>query len=1104
MAILLFLFIISIGLATFIENSYDTITARVVIFNAKWFELILVLLVINFTNNIRRYNLFSKKKWTMLTIHIGFIVVILGAGVTRYFGYEGVMLIPENKSVSNIFSSDPYFQIFAHNEKQQFTFSDKLFFTPLTDNHFSYDFDFPENKKVVVELQEYIPHAEQVLETNVADGGKLLELVFPGREKVYIKDGQSIKKGQSWISYNNNDKTDAIRFFEDENGFYIFSPFDVIRTDMAMLSVEDRQKSMSDIPMDTLQRDSLHLIGLRNLINIGGTQIMISEIHSKAKLEIRSTINEDVNEDGKLNSFDEDLNQNGKLDFDEDYNGNGTLDTNVNEDANKNGKLDYVNEDLPDAIKLSLALNDQSKDVVIYGGAGLQPKPTMVELGGWFFQLAYGAKSIDLPFQIFLKDFRLLKYPGSQSPSSYESDIAIIDTLIKKNDEYNLFMNNVVDYDGYRFFQSSYDWSEEQNKSAGKDPDITILSVNHDFWGTWLTYFGYLLLAIGFLSTLLNKNSRFLKVRKQIIKMRKNRLVTALLLFLLTSSSVLAQNYQPVEIKHADSFGELLVQSYEGRIQPIHSLAYDVFHKVSKKDQFSIGDSIQLDAMQVFVDFMIDSEFWSKQKLIYVKAGTGVADSLGITGKYASVKDFVNEKGEEKLLNQLNISFNKKDLNKNVFDKELIKVNERFNILVQLMYGSIITIFPIKDDAKNKWVSWNHESSNIPINMSNNHSESGITLSKIWVTYLNDLANAKQTGDYSSASNMLGTLKSIQTLRANKEILPEKALIDLEIGYNKKNIFKSLKNNYGYLAILLLLFSFIDALINNRKSSLFKILNSFLWLLIILLGFTFIYHTYGLGLRWIITDHAPWSNGYEALTFIAWGSVLAGFLFVRNSKITLAATALLAFFILMTAGHSSFDPQLTNLQPVLKSYWLMIHVACITISYGFLGLGFVLGLINLFTFLFKNKSNAKRLSPIIGELTYINEMTLTIGLVLATIGTFLGGIWANESWGRYWGWDAKETWALVIVLTYAIILHFRLIPGMRSKYIFNVASVLGFSSVLMTFIGVNYYLSKGLHSYARGDTPVFPMWAWGTIIFVFLLIIFVGLKERRFNRLNIK
>jgi cytochrome c-type biogenesis protein CcsB len=295
-----------------------------------------------------------------------------------------------------------------------------------------------------------------------------------------------------------------------------------------------------------------------------------------------------------------------------------------------------------------------------------------------------------------------------------------------------------------------------------------------------------------------------------------------------------------------------------------------------------------------------------------------------------------------------------------------------------------------------------------------------------------------------------------------------------------------------------LIFSFWNAL-SKKQNVLNTIVKYILWILIVLLFLVFFMHTYALALRWYITGHAPWSNGYEALTFIAWGGVLAGFLFIRSSRITLAGTALLAFFTLMTAGHSSFDPQLTDLQPVLKSYWLVIHVACITISYGFLGLGFILGLINVINYIFLKPRN-KNLKMIISELTYVNEMTLTIGLALATIGTFLGGIWANESWGRYWGWDAKETWALVIVLTYAIVLHFRLIPGLKSKFTFNVASVLAFSSVLMTFIGVNYYLSKGLHSYARGETPVFPIWAWITIFSIFGLIILGWYNKRRLNK----
>jgi ABC-type transport system involved in cytochrome c biogenesis permease subunit len=132
----------------------------------------------------------------------------------------------------------------------------------------------------------------------------------------------------------------------------------------------------------------------------------------------------------------------------------------------------------------------------------------------------------------------------------------------------------------------------------------------------------------------------------------------------------------------------------------------------------------------------------------------------------------------------------------------------------------------------------------------------------------------------------------------------------------------------------------------------------------------------------------------------------------------------------------------------------------------------------------------------IKELTHINEINITIGLLLATLGTFLGGIWANESWGRYWGWDAKETWALVIVLAYTIILHFRLVPKMKSMFVFNVGAVLSFSTVLMTFFGVNYYLSKGLHSYASGEIPIFPQWAWISIFSIIMLMIFAGWRDR--------
>jgi cytochrome c-type biogenesis protein CcsB len=558
-----------------------------------------------------------------------------------------------------------------------------------------------------------------------------------------------------------------------------------------------------------------------------------------------------------------------------------------------------------------------------------------------------------------------------------------------------------------------------------------------------------------------------------------------------------AYKYQPIPKEQADSMGILLVQTYDGRIEPTHTLAYDIFHKISKENDFTTSDHISVNPMQIFIDMILDKPYWLEEKIIYIKKGTGVADSLGIEGKYASVRDFFNLDGTEKLKELVQTSFAKKDVEKNVFDKEVIKANERMNIVLQTMNGAFLKIFPIAGSLDNKWVDWMDPYAEKPIDTTDQHL-ANISLSRLFRSYIIDLGEAKKTNNYETAQSLLNFIKAYQIKTASAKLLLNKNQIKREISYNHSNLFVKVKNYYGYLSVLLLVFSFWNAL-SKKKNLLNKIIKYILWGLIVLLMVVFGMHTYALALRWYITEHAPWSNGYEALTFIAWGGVLAGFLFIRSSRITLAGTALLAFCVLMTAGHSSFDPQLTDLQPVLKSYWLVIHVACITISYGFLGLGFILGLINVVNYIFLKPKN-KNLKMIISELTYVNEMTLTIGLALATIGTFLGGIWANESWGRYWGWDAKETWALVIVLTYAIILHFRLIPGLKSKFTFNVASILAFSSVLMTFIGVNYYLSKGLHSYARGETPVFPMWAWITIASIFGLILLGWYNKKKLNK----
>ena len=362
--------------------------------------------------------------------------------------------------------------------------------------------------------------------------------------------------------------------------------------------------------------------------------------------------------------------------------------------------------------------------------------------------------------------------------------------------------------------------------------------------------------------------------------------------------------------------------------------------------------------------------------------------------------------------------------------------------------------------------------------------------------YFASLISATQTDDYSTANKVLSYISCIQRSGNNESILPSEFKINAEINYNKAQVFIFLRNVYSILSLFLLLFAFID----NVKSKKSKFISAALNIGILILGLAFVYHTFGMIWRAYLLGYAPWSNGYEALLLVSWGTLLAGFIFSRYAKITLAATSLLAFFILMTASHSSYDPQLTNLTPVLKSYWLIIHVAVLTISYGFLGLGFVLGLINMLLYSFKNKENNSRIDLLISELSWINEMNITIGLVLATIGTFLGGIWANESWGRYWGWDAKETWALIIVLTYTLVLHLRMIPKLNGKFAFNVASILSYGSVLMTFFGVNYFLSKGMHSYGAGDKSIFPVWAWIAILSILILMFIANYKDNKIKK----
>jgi cytochrome c-type biogenesis protein CcsB len=302
---------------------------------------------------------------------------------------------------------------------------------------------------------------------------------------------------------------------------------------------------------------------------------------------------------------------------------------------------------------------------------------------------------------------------------------------------------------------------------------------------------------------------------------------------------------------------------------------------------------------------------------------------------------------------------------------------------------------------------------------------------------------------------------------------------------------------YTIIGGLLLILGFVDLFRSNKKLKL--VLNTLIAIGVI----GYLAHFLGLVARWYISGHAPWSNGYEAIVFISWVGITAGLLLYRNSNALIPAAGFMVAVIMMGFAHggSALDPQITPLAPVLKSYWLIVHVAIITSSYGFFALSMIIAVITLFFYIVSSKALYKiHHDSTLKELTVVSEMSLTIGLFALTVGNFLGGVWANESWGRYWSWDPKETWAFISIMVYAFVLHMRLVPGLRSRWAFHVAALFAFCSMVMTYFGVNYYLS-GLHSYAKGDPVPVPLWVYLGLVF---MIILSGISYFKYKKLNSK
>jgi cytochrome c-type biogenesis protein CcsB len=745
-----------------------------------------------------------------------------------------------------------------------------------------------------------------------------------------------------------------------------------------------------------------------------------------------------------------------------------------------------LSEATQDALVVEVAAGGEVVRKEILGGKGSTNFTDKFTVGGLDFMLAYGSKVYELPFAIKLNDFIAEKYPGTEKGyASFMSKISVEDD---RPFDYDIFMNHVLDHRGYRFFQSSFHPDEKG----------TILSVNHDQWGTWITYIGYFLLYLGLLGIMFFGKTRFKDLSSSLDKLKsKKKALTAVLIlgFVWSASSqehTLDDSHDhdamptqsqidslidasTVAKEHAAKFGKLVIQDEGGRMKPINTFSSELLRKLSLKDRYN-----GLNSDQVFLSMMINPAIWYNTEFIALdKKGKNdsIRKIIGVPEgqRYVKAIDFFDAQGNYKLEPYLRDATATN--NPNQFQQDFKDANIRLSLLNMALGGEIVKIFPLLNDENNKWISaveYRGGQYQIADSLYGNFVKNAVPY------YLMSLQQAQQTGDYAEADKLLQAFQQNQKNHGS-EVLPSEQKVNTEVVYNKLNIFNGI---YKYYALSGIFMFFVLVFQIFRDREIWKVAIYFLKGTIIVL---FLWHTAGLILRWYISGHAPWSDAYESILYVAWATMAMGLSLGRKSDMTIAATAFVSAMLLWIAHQSWVDPAIGNLVPVLDSYWLMIHVAVIVGSYGPLTVGMILGLVSLILIILTNKKNKPRMEMSLRELTIINEVTLTVGLIMLTIGNFLGGQWANESWGRYWGWDPKETWALISIMVYAFVIHTRLVPGLRGKWTFSFLSVVAFGSIMMTYFGVNYYL-VGLHSYGQsGAAAITPNYIWYIALGVMLL-----------------
>ena len=646
MAILFVAFSTAMGFGTFIESWYSTDTAKIWVYNAWWFELILGLFMINFFGNIFKYRLLRKEKWAILMIHLSFILIIAGAFITRYFGYEGVMPIREGISENSFLSEKTYLTLFVEGTidgvAQRKTLEKDFLFSEHVNNTFLWENEF-NGQSFSIGFQDF---SENVSEQLVLDDSgdryiKIVESEDGSRHDHYLKEGE-VTNIHNLLFTLNNPISGAINIRSAGGLHYITTPFD------------GNYMRMADQLTGEVLKGNEQELQLRSLYNLSGFQFVIPEPPLR-------------------------------------------------------GKFDWVKSKegdpgVQDALKLQVQTNGVSKSISVLGGKGIVNNMKKLKISDLEFYFKYGSKKLELPFSIKLNDFIAEKYPGTEkSYSSFMSKVSVKDV---KPFDYDIYMNHVLDHKGYRFFQASFDPDEKG----------TVLSVNHDFWGTWVTYGGYILLYLSMIGIFFIGKTRFKDLSKSLekIKQKKKQLLSLISFIFLTNLSAQNHNHSltnnfnfdsvinanAINADHAQKFGRLVIQDLGGRMKPANTFSSELLRKVSKKDSY--GD---LNSDQVMMSVIESPALWYNITLIYLKRGNdSIRNIVGVSekDKYVSLVSFFDDQGNYKIASQLESAY--RAAVPNQFQKDFIEVDRRVNLFYSALEGKVLRVFPIPGDSSKKWV----------------------------------------------------------------------------------------------------------------------------------------------------------------------------------------------------------------------------------------------------------------------------------------------------------------------------------------------------------------------------------------------------------------